>query len=124
MTPLGHGRRTTSMEPQAGHGTLTPGAPGGILTLNEAEQELQEGFISMDSGSCGDFSSVEFRSGSNAGGGASGSGSNAGGGASGSGSNAGDGASGSGSAAVISSKSVISGISGGIWVVGCSSCRA
>ena len=101
------------MEPQAGHGTLTPGAPGGILTLNEAEQELQEGFISMDSGSCGDFSSIGFRSGSNAGGGAFGSGSAAGGGAYG-----------SGSAAVMSSRSAISGISGGIWVVGCSSCRA
>ena len=49
MTPLGHGRRTTSTEPQAGHGTLTPGAPGGILTLNEDEQELQEDFSSIAS---------------------------------------------------------------------------
>jgi hypothetical protein len=49
VTLLGHGRRTTSMEPQAGHGTLTPGAPGGILTLNEVEQELQEDFSSIES---------------------------------------------------------------------------
>ncbi|DAC44639.1 MAG TPA: hypothetical protein D7H98_01635, partial [Candidatus Poseidoniales archaeon] len=52
------------MEPQAGQGTLTPGAPGGILTLNEDEQELQEDFSSMDSGSCGGFSSVVLSSGS------------------------------------------------------------
>ena len=51
VTPSGHGRRTTSMEPQAGHGVLTPGAPGGILTLNEVEQELQEDFSSIESAS-------------------------------------------------------------------------
>jgi len=60
VTLLGHGRRTTSMEPQAGHGTLTPGAPGGILTLKEVEHELQEGFISIESESCSGSSSVAF----------------------------------------------------------------
>ena len=100
VTLLGHGRRTTSMEPQAGHGTLTPGAPGGILTLNEVEQELQDDFSSIESEFWGGSSSITFRSGSSArGGGASGSGSTAGGGASGSGSTAGGGASGSGSTA-------------------------
>ncbi len=48
------------MEPQAGHGTLTPGAPGGILTLKEVEHELQEGFISIESESCSGSSSVAF----------------------------------------------------------------
>lgn len=60
VTPSGHGRRTTSMEPQAGHGVLTPGAPGGILTLNEVGQELQVDFSSIESESCSVSSFVTF----------------------------------------------------------------
>ena len=113
------------MEPQAGHVTLTPGAPGGIFTLNEDEHELQEDFNSIDSEFCSWLSSLKSLpcsslkggegsgSGSTGVGGASGSGSTGVGGASGSGSTGVGGASGSGSTEIESPKSAISGILGG-----------
>ena len=104
MTPSGHCRRTTSMEPQAGHVTLTPGAPGGIFTLNEDEHELQEDFNSIDSEFCSWLSSLKSLPCSSLKGGEG----------SGSGSTGVGGASGSGSTEIESPKSAISGILGGI----------